>query len=362
MRLGYFTMPLHPVGRDWRETLAEDREAILLAEQLGFEEAFVGEHVTDLAETVTSCLIFIASLARDTRRIRLGSGTVNLANRHPAVTAAEVAMVDTLLEGRFILGIGPGGLRSDAEMMETLDADRTALFVEAIEHMIALWTREPPYGLAGKRWRLSTERTWMPEVGQGAMLKPFQRPHRRVAAHGNGLRSQLGIDGGDHEVRQPVPAGGVGLQHDHVAETVDDEAGQAVGLGMDEPVERSIEKPLAHGQRPGDPPPHEFQIDRRILVAGQHPRRDQRVRVEVRYAHHLGLRGHHPDHAARQQRLGGGVDLELVREQPRAAAAKTAIAPRQDADGRIGHVGIARREWPRNIGQAGAADKCGEPA
>lgn len=177
MKLGYFTMPLHPVGRDWRETLAEDREAILLAEQLGFEEAFVGEHVTDLAETVTSCLIFIASLARDTRRIRLGSGTVNLANRHPAVTAAEVAMVDTLLEGRFILGIGPGGLRSDAEMMETLDADRTALFVEAIEHMIALWTREPPYGLAGKRWRLSTERTWMPELGQGAMLKPFQRPH-----------------------------------------------------------------------------------------------------------------------------------------------------------------------------------------
>ena len=69
MKLGYFTMPLHPPGRDWRQTLAEDREAILLAEQLGFEEAFVGEHVTDLAETITSCLIFIATLARDTRAL-----------------------------------------------------------------------------------------------------------------------------------------------------------------------------------------------------------------------------------------------------------------------------------------------------
>ena len=29
LKLGYFTMPLHPVGRDWRETLAEDREAVL---------------------------------------------------------------------------------------------------------------------------------------------------------------------------------------------------------------------------------------------------------------------------------------------------------------------------------------------
>jgi alkanesulfonate monooxygenase SsuD/methylene tetrahydromethanopterin reductase-like flavin-dependent oxidoreductase (luciferase family) len=177
MRLGFFTMPLHPVGKDWRQTLAEDREAILLAERLGFEEAFIGEHVTDLAETITSCLIFIATLARDTHRIRLGSGTVNLANRHPAVTAAEIAMVDTLLEGRFILGIGPGGLRSDAEMMENLDADRTALFVESIEHMIALWTQEPPYRLSGKKWRLSTERTWIADLGQGAMLKPFQRPH-----------------------------------------------------------------------------------------------------------------------------------------------------------------------------------------
>ena len=177
MRLGYFTMPLHPVGRDWRQTLAEDREAILLAEQLGFEEAFIGEHITDLAETITSCLIFIATLARDTKRIRLGSGTVNLANRHPAVTAAEIAMVDTMLEGRFILGIGPGGLRSDAEMVETLDADRNAIFVEAIEHMIALWTGEPPYRLQGKRWRLTTERTWIPDLGQGGMLKPFQKPH-----------------------------------------------------------------------------------------------------------------------------------------------------------------------------------------
>ena len=177
MRLGYFTMPLHPVGKDWRQTLAEDRKAILLAEKLGFEEAFVGEHVTDLAETITSCLIFIASLAGDTKRIRLGSATVNLANRHPAVTAAEIAMVDTMLEGRFILGVGPGGLPSDAEMMETMDADRNAIFVESIEHMIALWTKDPPYRLKGRRWSLSTERTWVPDLGMGGMLRPFQKPY-----------------------------------------------------------------------------------------------------------------------------------------------------------------------------------------
>ena len=40
-------MPLHPPGRNYLETLKEDREAILLADELGFAEAFVGEHVTD---------------------------------------------------------------------------------------------------------------------------------------------------------------------------------------------------------------------------------------------------------------------------------------------------------------------------
>jgi len=192
VKLGYFTMPLHPVGRDWRQTLEEDREAVLLAEKLGFEEAFIGEHVTDLAETITSCLIFIATLARDTQRIRLGSGTVNLANRHPAATAAEIAMVDTLLAGRFILGIGPGGLPSDAEMFESMDADRNAIFLESIEHMIALWTQAPPYRLKGKRWQLNTERTFVPDLGMGALLPPFQKPHPPIVVtailpHSNGI-------------------------------------------------------------------------------------------------------------------------------------------------------------------------------
>ena len=66
-------MPLHPLGRSYIDTLREDREAILLADELGFEEAFIGEHVTDHAETITSCLSFIASLAYHTKRIKLGS-------------------------------------------------------------------------------------------------------------------------------------------------------------------------------------------------------------------------------------------------------------------------------------------------
>ena len=102
-------MPIHPASRDYMETLREDREAVLLADRLGFAEAFIGEHFTDICETIPSCLSFLASLSHDTQRIKLGSGTVNLANSHPVQVAAHVSMIDHLLEGRFLFGIGPGG-------------------------------------------------------------------------------------------------------------------------------------------------------------------------------------------------------------------------------------------------------------
>ncbi len=177
MKLGYFTMPMHPPARSYTQTLKEDREAILLADRLGYSEAYIGEHISDCCETIPSCLSFIASLAHETHSIRLGSGTVNLPNRHPAEVAAHVAMIDHLLEGRFLFGIGPGGLRSDMEVMGNLDADRNAMFLESIDQILALWAGEPPYDIAGKFWNISTRRTLLAETGQGVFLKPYQRPH-----------------------------------------------------------------------------------------------------------------------------------------------------------------------------------------
>jgi len=47
MRLGYFAKPMHPMHRNWAETLDEDREAVILTDELGFYDAFIGEHLTD---------------------------------------------------------------------------------------------------------------------------------------------------------------------------------------------------------------------------------------------------------------------------------------------------------------------------
>ena len=110
----------------------------------------VGEHVTDLAENVTSCCMFLASLAHDTKQIVLGTGTVNMPNSHPAAIAAQVAMLDHMLKGRLIFGISPGGLMSDAEVFGNYKKDRNAIFLESINMVLEIWKGEPPYNLQGR--------------------------------------------------------------------------------------------------------------------------------------------------------------------------------------------------------------------
>ena len=177
MQLGFFTMPIHPLAKDWRQSLREDREAFMLADELGFVEGYCGEHVTDRAENITSCAMFLSTLVDAVKTMKLGTGTINMPNAHPAAVASQIAMLDHLLDGRFIFGISPGGLLSDAEIFGNLDADRNAMFLEAINQVLAIWESEPPYNLKGKFWNISVERQYIPELGQGFVAKPLQRPH-----------------------------------------------------------------------------------------------------------------------------------------------------------------------------------------
>src|SRR3954468_21168779 len=104
MKLGFFTMPMHPIHKDWRQSLKEDREAFVLADELGFTEAYVGEHTTDQAENNTSPSSFLARIVNDIKRMRLGTGTINMPNTHPAAVASQIAMLDHMLDGRFNFG------------------------------------------------------------------------------------------------------------------------------------------------------------------------------------------------------------------------------------------------------------------
>src|SRR5439155_22866984 len=182
VRLGYFMMPLHPLQRDPAQTLQEDREAVILADRLGFYDAFVGEHLTDRAENVTNSMMFLATLIPDTKTIKLATGTTNLSHIHPVVIAQQAAMFDHLSQGRFVFGVSPGALTSDAEALGILEQDRNKMFAEAIDVILAIWEGQPPYDIdfPDNRYKVSTARTAALNIGVGYLGKPYQTPRPEI--------------------------------------------------------------------------------------------------------------------------------------------------------------------------------------
>jgi alkanesulfonate monooxygenase SsuD/methylene tetrahydromethanopterin reductase-like flavin-dependent oxidoreductase (luciferase family) len=122
--------------------------------------------------------MFLAGLVPQTKNLTFGTAVINLPNHHPAIVAGEVAQFDHMSGGRFMLGVGPGGLASDHELFEVGDgAKRGRMFVEAIDHMIKIWASDPPYDIEGEFWNIRIKKAIVPELGFGTMPKPLQQPH-----------------------------------------------------------------------------------------------------------------------------------------------------------------------------------------
>ena len=176
MRLGLFMMPLHPPTRTLGEFMAETAEKALLAERLGFDEVWVGEHFSATTEPIPSPLMFMASLIPQTSRITFGTGVINLPNRHPAVVAAEVAQFDHMADGRFIFGIGTGSLPSDYELFDVADVEkRNRMLIESMDFIERIWAQDPPYEFNGEYWKFGIKKAIVRELGIGYMPKP-RRP------------------------------------------------------------------------------------------------------------------------------------------------------------------------------------------
>ena len=132
MRLGLFMMPLHDPARDYLSVLKEDREAILLADRLGYDEAWVGEHYSCKTEPIPDPLAVHGNADPLTKHIVFATGVINLPQHNPAQVAGNVALFDHLAEGRYIMGVGPGGLGSDFELFETFEKNRAEMMVESV--------------------------------------------------------------------------------------------------------------------------------------------------------------------------------------------------------------------------------------
>lgn len=118
---------------------------VRLAESVGFESVWAGESypLTPVRSHLPSPLLALASLAGQTR-MTLGTGVVLLPAWHPLRLAYDVAVLDRLTQGRFILGVGVG--RPDLAWRFGVDPTRVGDFADdTLAALRAFWMGAPAF-------------------------------------------------------------------------------------------------------------------------------------------------------------------------------------------------------------------------
>ena len=77
MEFGLFMMPLHPPHRSYADSYDRDLDLIVKADELGYTEAWIGEHVTERWENAPAPDLLIAKASAMTKNIVFGTGGVN---------------------------------------------------------------------------------------------------------------------------------------------------------------------------------------------------------------------------------------------------------------------------------------------
>lgn len=182
MKLGLFMMPMHPPEKDRTQCFEEDLDLVVLADQLGYTEAWVGQHHSVAWEPIPSNDVFIANALPRTKQIYFGTGVTLVPLHHPANIAMRLAYLDHLARGRFYCGFGQSGIRTDLSLFDLPTDPQTLglMTVEGIDMVLKLWQTDPPFDFRGDFWRIRIERQNL-EIGSGVLLKPYQKPHPPIA-------------------------------------------------------------------------------------------------------------------------------------------------------------------------------------
>ena len=188
MKLGLFSMPCHPPHRKHAETFDEDLELLVLADQLGFDEAWLGEHYTSTWENIPAPDLTLAQALLKTQRIKLGTGVSCIPNHNPAQLAHRIAQLDVMARGRFMWGVGVGAFPGDATLFEVpQDGTHRRVSHENVEAVLRIWAEGDRGGFT---WRSENPQynftVPQPEPwrGIGFHMKPWTRPHPPIAVAG----------------------------------------------------------------------------------------------------------------------------------------------------------------------------------
>ena len=167
MKFGIFMAPFHGLGENPTLCLERDLELLQRLDELGYDEAWVGEHHSAGWETIASPEIFIAVAAERTKNIKLGTGVISLPYHHPLMVANRMVLLDHLTRGRVMMGVGPGALVSDAYMLGIDPETQRRRMDEALGIILRLFREAEP---------ITYECEWFTLREATLHLRPYSHP------------------------------------------------------------------------------------------------------------------------------------------------------------------------------------------
>ena len=171
LRFGAFIAPFHPLGENPTLAIQRDLELVQWMDQLGYDEAWIGEHHSAAYELIASPEVFIAAAAERTKHIRLGTGVSSLPYHHPLILADRINQLDHMTRGRVMFGVGPGALVSDAWMMGIPVQKQRDRMDESLGVLVRLLRGE----------EVTHQSDWFELKNARLQMTPYSRPSVEIA-------------------------------------------------------------------------------------------------------------------------------------------------------------------------------------
>ncbi|MEX0682491.1 MAG: LLM class flavin-dependent oxidoreductase [Dehalococcoidia bacterium] len=172
LNFGIFMAPFHREGENPTLCYQRDLELLQALDHLGYDEAWIGEHHSGGWEIIASPELFIATAAERTKNIRLGTGVISIPYHHPFHIADRMVLLDHLTRGRIMLGVGPGALPGDANMLGIETTTQRPRMEEGLGIIIKLMTSDEP---------ITYKSDWFELRDAILQIKPYQRPTMPMA-------------------------------------------------------------------------------------------------------------------------------------------------------------------------------------
>jgi probable F420-dependent oxidoreductase len=170
-------------------------EAARLAEDLGFVDVWVSDHIVHPATQdypsphLVDPIVTLSWAAAVTERVRLGTSVWVAPLHHPVESANTLASLDVLSGGRLTIGVGVGWSEAEFDALGQRFGDRGDRTDEILDLWRACW-RDDPVRFEGEHYRLDDVRVLPQPVGDMPIWVGggTERAHRRAVERGDGFQ------------------------------------------------------------------------------------------------------------------------------------------------------------------------------